>query len=281
MGRLPSQGRVSQPRSKVLFLWSPEATLAQMDDLPPSTEFSGQTHPDQPCGRSLKEQKNTMKPLIAYGLKPGRISYKTNRGYRWNVLVEDFTACGLGDMHGPRVNWIQNTERRACGAFPGLQTGGPQRSFIAVFFLEYHFLWKQSSKWWFGSPANPLFNPDRGGPPYYGSFSLFLWKNAALVVTWNSESGDLGIRLWTKLLPHGENSLPFILSDWSSEGFHPFSRSLGQWVSLPTGMGTRVGISQMVRLSLSSRPPCRGGAGPAAVVGGRWAGLQTLLCEIL
>lgn len=51
------------------------------------------------------------------------------------MLVQDFTACGLGDMHGPRVNWIPNTERRVCGAVPGPQTGGPQWSFIFSVFL--------------------------------------------------------------------------------------------------------------------------------------------------
>lgn len=96
------------------------------------------------------------------------------------MLVQDFTACGLGDIHGPRVNWIPNTERRACGAVPGLLTGGPQWSFIAVFFLEL--LWKSVSGGLVLSPTLYLTLAEVG-LPVNGGFLLFLWKNAVLVVT--------------------------------------------------------------------------------------------------
>lgn len=55
--------------------------------------------------------ENTVKPLITSGPKLGKIRYKTNSGYKLNMLVQDFTACGFGDMSGPHVNWIPNTKR--------------------------------------------------------------------------------------------------------------------------------------------------------------------------
>lgn len=84
-----------------------------MEDFPPSIEFSDQTNPDTwLMWKVPKRTKNTVKPLITSGPKLEKIRYKTNSGYRLNVLIQDFTACGLGDMPEPHVNWIANTARR-------------------------------------------------------------------------------------------------------------------------------------------------------------------------
>lgn len=84
-----SQCTVSQPHTKELFPWhQEEATLGWMEDFPPSIEFSDQTNPDTwLMWKVPKRTKNTVKPVITSGPKLEKIRYKTNSGYRLNVLI--------------------------------------------------------------------------------------------------------------------------------------------------------------------------------------------------
>lgn len=52
------------------------------------------------------------------------------------MLVQDFTACGLEDMHGLHINWLPSTKRHAGKSHPDLQPGGPQPPIIARVFLD-------------------------------------------------------------------------------------------------------------------------------------------------
>lgn len=45
----------------------------------------------------------------------------------------------------------------------------------------------------------------------------YVWQNATSVLAWTSEFGDLGVRLWMKLLPLGDKSLTFRRSNPRSE----------------------------------------------------------------
>lgn len=103
----------------------PESTLGWREDLP-CIRFLGQTHPDQPCSRPQRTE-NAVEPLMTCGPKL-RIRHETNRGYRLNMSVQAFTACGLGDMHRRLVNWIPNSEQ-ACWVAPDSQTRGQGRPF--------------------------------------------------------------------------------------------------------------------------------------------------------
>lgn len=76
-------------------------------------------------------------------------------------------------------------------------------------------------------------------------FSLLVLKNLTSVLTSDSESGDLGIRLWMKLLGIILSPLAILLQ--SQYAPPPSSRPLGQW-ALQTGgpisllWGARVGM---------------------------------------
>lgn len=181
-------------------------------------------------------------------------------------------------MPEPHVNWIGNTTRRV--GSPWLTNQKSTTVFHSKVFLR---------TWNTFSCGNQVVS---GGlvlsPTLYLTLAevglrvngglLFLWKNATLVLTWNSESGDLGIRLWMKLLPLGDNSFPFGHSDPRSESFPPHLLPLGQWAQqngdpIPLVWGARVGIRQRGWLWDSMRLLGQGGAGSGDACWGRQEGI--------
>lgn len=129
-----------------------------------------------------KRPKTTVKPLITYGLKPGRIRYKTNSGYRLNMLVQDFTACGLGGTHGPRVDGIPNTERRV-GQSPGYKLEAHSGLSLQCFSWNTFSCGNKAVSGGLVLPPTVCLTLAEMGLHINGGFLLFLWKNAALVVT--------------------------------------------------------------------------------------------------
>lgn len=81
------------------------------------------------------------------------------------MLVQDFTACGLGGMHGPRVDGIPNTERRV-GQSLAYKLEAHSGLSLQCFSWNTFSCGNKAVKWWFGSPANRLFNPGSDGPSY-------------------------------------------------------------------------------------------------------------------
>lgn len=171
------------------------------------------------------------------------------------MLIQDFTACGLGTLMTPRVDWIPNTERHV-GQSPAYKLEAHSGFSLQCFSWNTFSRGNKAVSGGLVLPPTIYLTLAEMGLHINGGFLLFPWKNAALVVTWNSESGDHGIRLWMKLPPYGDNSLPFYPFWPNVRRF--LSPPPGPWVSgcsFPLIRGTTVCISQ----SICSETPQRRG----------------------
>lgn len=241
---------------------APGGNIGMDGRLPSLHIVLGWNEPRSAMWKVPKRTKNTVKPFMTSGPKLGKIRYKTNSGYRLNVLIQDFTACGLWDMPGPCVNWIANIKRHV--GSPWLTNQKSTTIFHSKGFLRTWNTFFCGNQVVSGglvlSPTLYLTLAEVGLRVNGGL--LFLWKNATLVLTWNSESGDLGIRVWRKLLPVGDNSLPSGRSDPRSGSSppllqDPWSTGPAEWGSHPTGVGSKgwhKSEGSALRLDEASRP---------------------------